>query len=194
MNPFPVKITLKGAKLSDAVWELKHYSRSDDIKEVPSDVAAFLSALNWNANKEPDQNFFADWPGNAWAEDMLNRWDWDGDIRRKANEAYEPIKGEINLAAKYFYSWKIIQSILALKPKLCNELVWESGDDLDASFLLAKNGYFKQAFQLLRNYLEVSVAILYFIIDAEAKKGWTKAVILFLNSIIKRKIGNEGIC
>lgn len=172
MKPFPQRICIKGANIANAVIELRAFKQSQDLKEISRDVVCFLTSLCWEQIQKDIASSFYCWLGNDWAERILQRWDWDDDILKKATVALNSTIGEINLSAKYYFAWQIIQSFLATKSKLSYELIWESGEDLACSFLLAKEGYYKQAFQALRNYLEVSVSILYFAVDKNAYINW----------------------
>jgi len=70
--------------------------------------------------------------------------------------AYDGLLSEV-LAESFFYS---IAHIL------------ESKQELDCSIIMAKNLYYKQALQVLRNYIELMVSQLLFCYNAKAFKEW----------------------
>ena len=124
MKRFPYSIYIKEAKLANTIMKLNSFVRSHNIKELPQDVQGFLSNLGWDQIQKYIPTGLYHWPGNDWAEKIIQQWEWEDEILKKAIVALNPIMSEINRSAKYFFAWQIIQTILSMKSNLSYELLW----------------------------------------------------------------------
>ena len=100
------------------------------------------------------------------------------ELPRSAKEAVESIPEFGNdeafgLAAKYTIAWFIVtQALLEESAFFSLPHMLEAYSELECSFLLASNMYYKQALQVLRNLLENSVLQMHFCGNAEEFKKW----------------------
>jgi len=135
----------------------------DFADQPPSDVIEFAKCLGWEAEKEEVTGSLAPWNGESLIGEFLEKLELDWDISgRHDNDVATRHLDRVGLALKYNYAWAIVSSMLFLRSDLPTELLLESSNDLECSVLLSKERYFKQAFQVLRNYCEICVSIMYF--------------------------------
>jgi len=94
----------------------------------------------------------------------------EGKYEEPPNFIDDPLYG---LVAKYYAGWDYIAGdLLAEGAFFSLPHILETYDDLDCSILLASRLYYKQAIQVLRNFLETSILHLYFIRDSAAFDRW----------------------
>jgi len=135
----------------------------DFAGKPPADITEFIKCLGWEEIGKGKNRSLVLWNGEHLFSDFLEKWEFDRDISK---EDGTPISKEylknVGLALKYEYAWDAVAAILFLQSDLPRELLLESSNDLECSIILSKERYFKQAFQVLRNYCEVCVSIMYF--------------------------------
>jgi hypothetical protein len=79
----------------------------------------------------------------------------------------------LGLALKAYIAWKgIVQHVLEESMFFSIAHILETERELEASVLLAQDGYYKQAHQLLRSFLEEVVVPLHFILEPQAFEEW----------------------
>ncbi len=85
------------------------------------------------------------------------------------------LKGKFYRAIKYYYASRLFNQWLLEENRFYSlPLLLESSSDINASFLLASNFYYKQAHQMLRNHLELMIAQYYFSLNTDLFVDWRK--------------------
>jgi hypothetical protein len=113
------------------------------------------------------------WAGDHFMSRFIERWE-------QAKEGYLPEKTEfpeevfnqVGIALKLICAWDLItRGLYGLNP-IARELISESSNDLECSAFLSSEYFSKQSLQMLRNYCELCVAILYFQRNEDLFKEW----------------------
>ncbi|MFX1535194.1 MAG: hypothetical protein ACFFDI_13300 [Promethearchaeota archaeon] len=139
----------------------------------PDDVVEFAKCVGWEDIKEEETRSLGLWFGEYFMSGFLDKWDSDYEISKEDGKTV--FKGHLNnvgLAIKYGFAWKIVSVLLFLNSNLSKELLLESVNDLECSIVLSRERYFKQAFQVLRNYCEICVSIMYFKRNKDKYTEW----------------------
>jgi hypothetical protein len=106
---------------------------------------------------------------------------------------------EYGLMAKYSVAWDgLISEILSENAFFSLPHILESDSDLNCSILLASNLYYKQAFQVLRGFLESLVLSLYFLNNVQYYKNWKEdsfrtPSLRGKNGVVKNLLSNNQI-
>ncbi len=141
-------------------------------EELPNDIKEVVNRIGWDDFiKEYPSGLY--WEGSYLIDLFKEKWiENDSDMQiRKYN--FHSEMNYIGLILKKYYIWDYISHYLFLKSSLPQEILLETDNDLACSIFLAKEArYFKQAYQMLRNFLELSVSILYFHFDRKSYKNW----------------------
>ncbi|MFC2160642.1 hypothetical protein ACFLRW_04500 [Acidobacteriota bacterium] len=150
--------------------ELKEDANLSDI--LPKDVLEVICRIGWNEFIE-EYPSGKEWDGPYFMNLFQDRWSEGAADLQIKNTNFQPEMRYLGLILKKFYIWEYISLFLFYKSSLPFEILLETENDLRCSIYLAKEvEYFKQAFQVLRNFLELNVSILYFYFDKKSYQIW----------------------
>ena len=139
----------------------------------PDDVVEFAKCVGWEDVREEESRSLVMWIGANSINGFLDKWQSDQEISKEDGKAISREHlNNVGLAVKYGFAWEIVSALLFLKSDLPKELLLESVNDLECSIVLSKERYFKQAFQVLRNYCEICVSIMYFKRNKDKYAEW----------------------
>jgi len=151
---------------------IEKFKREVLSKEIPNDLLDFFVSLNSKNMIETLRWSPGLWEGEYLQTSFIDVWDFDSEVFDRAKKNLCEILKDVGLALKHYFAWQVISNILGNRGKWHPELLLESVDDLRCSIFLAKEHFFKQALQVLRNYCEICVAMLYFAMNENAFVGW----------------------
>ena len=142
-----------------------------DFKEVPpTDIVQFLKELSETGLPTETSDFYA---GGYFMSRFIDRWESIAENSTLGQREY-PTKvfDHIGLSIKLIYAWESLTRGLFSAKDATPEIILESANDLWCSAFLSSEGFSKQAFQMLRNYCEECVAILYFRLNKAEYQSW----------------------
>jgi hypothetical protein len=147
-----------------ALNDLSNLKKESNFGETPpSDVSQLLHKLA--SAGLPEESFTTIWMGGNWIDSYRENW---------IDEDQIPIDlDELGIILKKVHIWEYISSYLFLNSYLPKEMLIESANDLDCSIYLASESRFiKQAFQVLRNYCELCILVIYYHFVPNKYKIW----------------------
>jgi len=171
LRQFP-SLGMGKATVNSAIKCIKRFRKEVLTKEIPTDLVALFDILEIKNAEEKYRWSPSLWEGEFLQDSFLEAWDFDPNIIKKAQTNLSEVLQNIGLALKHYFAWQAISDFLRMKRILHPELLLESIDDLRCTIFLAKGQFFKQALQVLRNYCEICVGMLYFELEKEAFTEW----------------------
>jgi hypothetical protein len=158
----------------NALALLDQFREECDFKEeMPSDVLGFMEKLGWQNFQKSIHRELVNWEGGYFINIFLEQCDIDTDLaKEKGIKISTSYLKAVGLTIKHLFAWNYVSALLYIHSDLPQELLLESTNDLECSIFLAKDRFFKQSFQILRNFCEICVSILYFINNLQDYKKW----------------------
>lgn len=154
------------------IWQmLEILTPEHDFAEVPPpDIVQFVGELSETGIPIEKQDFYT---GRYFMSRFIDRWEAlveDGPPEQK--KCPTEVFDLIGLSIKMIYIWESLTLGLFAEKDATSEIILESANDLWCSAFLSGEGFSKQALQMLRNYCEECVAILYFRFNKAEFRSW----------------------
>jgi len=154
------------------IWTiLEKLVPAHDFTEVPpSDIVQFLKELSETGLPTEMSDFHT---GGYFMSRFIDRWESITEDSTPGQREY-PTKvfDHVGLSIKLIYAWESLTRGLFSAKNTTPEIILESANDLWCSAFLSSDGFSKQALQMLRNYCEECVAILYFRLNKAEYQSW----------------------
>lgn len=138
--------------------------------DTPADL---LSLVNTVANLGLKSDILAPWYGAHLMDRFISQW------RDEREEGHSPqnvfpksVFDQVGIAFKYIFAWDSLSLGLFDNLPIAHELILETTNDLQCSAYLSSEKFFKQSLQMLRNYCESCVGIIYFQKNTASFKAW----------------------
>ena len=117
------------------------------------------------------------WDGDYFMSRFIEKWKHTQEECVPEQMEYpESIFNQVGVALKLICAWDLLTLGLSKKKCIPIELIFESTNDLECSAFLSGESFSKQSLQMLRNYCESCVAIMYFQKKKDSFQAWLRDI------------------